>query len=75
MLFSCSVGYRVTSLSTLFRRFLTGGDYRFSPGFKERDGVSEREMYRRFVKNDLLKLESALLLYGAELTATLLSKN
>lgn len=43
---------------------LTEGDYRLSPGFIEKDGESQREMYRRFVKNDLKPLQIVLFKYG-----------
>lgn len=39
---------------------LTEGDYRCSPGFREKDGETERELYRRFVKQDLPALEVTL---------------
>ncbi len=48
---------------------LTEGDYRLSPGFKEKDGEAEREMYRRFVKTDLSKLRDVLVRYGDSLCA------
>ncbi len=50
---------------------LTEGDYRCSPGFREKDGETERELYRRFVKCDLPPLEAALVQYGSGLTASL----
>ena len=47
---------------------LTEGDYRRSPGLRAKDGEAEREMYRRFVKQDLPDLEVALVRYGSGLT-------
>ncbi len=48
---------------------LTEGDYRCSPGFRAKDGETERELYRRFVKCDLPPLEAALVQYDSSLTA------
>jgi hypothetical protein len=44
---------------------ITEGDYRFSPGFSEKDGEAQREMYRRFVKQGLLALEFSLQRHAA----------
>lgn len=54
--------------------YLTEGDYRRSPGLREKDGEAEREMYRRFLKNDLGPLKEWLIKYGQEKLSGIASK-
>lgn len=48
-------------------RQITGGDYRLAPALREGNQESSRDLYRRFEKNDLPKLEKALAGYFIEM--------
>ena len=43
---------------------MTSGDYRLSPAFQDRCSVSDREVYRRFLREALPALQDQLTSYG-----------